>query len=272
MTGQPRFRGFTLIELLIVIAIIGLLVALLAPAANAVRMNMNRMGCAINLKQIGTGIELYYQTWDRFPPGGWGWRPFSVPKGTPPDTYRQLAWSALILDYLDAKGVSSLLNIDKAFDSAANTTAAAMVVSLYICPAVPTKPFNPSGRAPSHYGGMYGERITSPNNPPKGLMIYDTTFQKREVTDGIAQTIIVSEDSTNSGGEWINGLNVFDQAYAINQAPAIENDMRSEHKGGVNSLFADGSVKFLNQYMDLKIVAAICTREGGELIDRNAIE
>jgi prepilin-type processing-associated H-X9-DG protein len=119
---------------------------------------------------------------------------------------------------------------------------------------------------------MYGERITSPNNPPKGLMIYDTTFQKREVTDGIAQTIIVSEDSTNSGGEWINGLNVFDQAYAINQAPAIENDMRSEHKGGVNSLFADGSVKFLNQYMDLKIVAAICTREGGELIDRNAIE
>ena len=267
-----RNRGFTLIELLIVIAIIGLLVALLTPAIQSVRMNMSRLSCATNLKQIGIAFDLYHQTWDCFPPGGWGWRPFSVPKGTPPDTYRQLAWSALILDYLEAKGVSDLLNIDRAFDSPANTTAAGMVVSLYICPAVRTKPYSSSGRATSHYGGMYGERITSPNNPPKGVMIYDRTFQKKEITDGITQTIIVSEDSTNSGGEWINGLNIFDQAYPINQAPAIENDMRSEHPSGVNSLFADGSVKFLNQHMDLKLLAGLCTRAGGEFINTSGME
>ena len=43
----------------------------------------------------------------------------------------------------------------------------------------------------------------------------------------------------------INGRNIFDQAYAVNAAPGFENDLRSEHPGGANVLFADGHVIFL---------------------------
>ena len=128
---------------------------------------------------------------------------------------------------------------------------------------------------------MFGERITSPNSPPKGVMIYDTTFRKTDVTDGLGKTVLISEDSINPtfGGEWINAHNVFDQAFAIGKAPVYENDMRSQHfggvgitSGGVNALFADGTVKFLDQSIDLKVLAAICTRAGGEWFDFSVID
>ena len=42
------------------------------------------------------------------------------------------------------------------------------------------------------------------------------------------------------------------------------------HKGGQNVLFGDGSVKFLNEAVDIGIVAALVTRNGAGSIDLNA--
>src|SRR6185295_9752610 len=48
-----RRAGFTLVELLCVIAIIGILIALLLPAIQAARDNARMASCGNNLKQIG---------------------------------------------------------------------------------------------------------------------------------------------------------------------------------------------------------------------------
>jgi prepilin-type processing-associated H-X9-DG protein len=95
-------------------------------------------------------------------------------------------------------------------------------------------------------------------------MLYGQTVRIRDIIDGTAHTLMISEDCLCKNMQWINGLNVFDVAYPINTAPVFENDPRSKHSGGVNGLMADGSARFLCNELDVKILAAICTRNGGE--------
>ena len=66
-------------------------------------------------------------------------------------------------------------------------------------------------------------------------------------------------------GEWANGENIFDQGRRINTS--MHNEMWSDHGGGINTLYSDGSVHFLDEDTDAKVIQALCTRDGGEMID-----
>src|SRR5690349_18822231 len=81
--GHPR-RGFTLIELLAVLAVIGILVALLLPAVQSAREAARRARCIGNLRQVGLAMHAYHDVHNVLPPAKkgccWGtWLVFVLP-------------------------------------------------------------------------------------------------------------------------------------------------------------------------------------------------
>jgi prepilin-type N-terminal cleavage/methylation domain-containing protein len=78
-TGREARFGLTLIELLVAIAVIGLLLALLVPAVQAVRESARKTQCKNNLKQLSLAALNFESVHKQLPGGGWGfqWQGFS---------------------------------------------------------------------------------------------------------------------------------------------------------------------------------------------------
>ena len=92
-------KGFTIIELLVVIAIIVVLVALLLPSIQKVRESANRVTCANNMRQIGTGLLEYHRTLKYLPPAVLIANGVSSPNSQYVDFGPN--WAVLILPYID---------------------------------------------------------------------------------------------------------------------------------------------------------------------------
>ena len=69
-SDRSRCRGLTLVEVLAVIAIIGLLMALLMPAMNQARELGRKAACNNNLRHIGSASALHLERHGTFPSGG----------------------------------------------------------------------------------------------------------------------------------------------------------------------------------------------------------
>src|SRR5262245_40963256 len=91
--SEPMRRGTSLLETLVVLALIGLMGALLMPAVQKARAAANRTVCRNNLHQIGLGIHMYHDAHEVLPfarvcPAPWqGGRDPRCLLASPPTTY-----------------------------------------------------------------------------------------------------------------------------------------------------------------------------------------
>lgn len=130
-----------------------------------------------------------------------------------------------------------------------------------------------------------GATNTSPGKvATNGVISYQGGVPFRRITDGTSNTAIISEsgwgdpDSQGTRAWWIGSANTWfynarNVTYALNSAPLptpIRNDagLGSEHPGGCHFGMADGSAQFLSEDIELAVLFAYASRDGGELLER----
>jgi prepilin-type N-terminal cleavage/methylation domain-containing protein/prepilin-type processing-associated H-X9-DG protein len=271
---QPLRRAFTLIELLVVIAMIGILVALLLPAIQAAREAARRTQCVNNLKQLGTALHNYHDTFGKLPPGwvdsgnfGWGWNVFLFP-------------------FMEQQSFYDRLQVDQKTLIQVNNNAATQPLLLTVLPNLrcPSDTANEAGEqtvglnanqrpvATSNYVGSRGffsmangDTSNDPvvdNTLNNGVFYANSRVRLADILDGTTNTLALGEkgiDSANltatppiraacwaGDGRAQNG-NAVTACVRGKMNQGNQNNFSSAHSGGANFAMCDASVRFLSE-------------------------
>src|SRR5262245_12807051 len=291
-SSRSRRRGFTLIELLVVIAIIAILIGLLLPAVQKVREAAARMSCTNNLKQLAISVHSYHDANNVFPVNG------PAPGGSYQFSLNGQAWSwlARILPDIEQANLSQQMNIP--FNTLAGTgSLLASPVKTFQCPSDSTsQPRTDAadlGSPPvgqTNYKGVCGNNwawgnypYTPPDGNANGLDAGNGIFFRTDYTrpltmvgiaDGTSNTFLIGEDipermrwcswpyANNATGTCAIPLN-----YWNGNSSDWPNgySFRSKHTNGANFAFADGSVQFVSETIDLTVYQAMASYAGGEV-------
>src|SRR3954470_5863398 len=287
-------RAFTLVEILVVIAIIGLLVALLFPAVQSSREASRRLQCTNNLKQIGLAFLNFESSHRVFPPGY-----VSQFDASGNDTGPGWGWAAMILPQMDESPIYNVIHFDLPIEHPMNGVRVASIPN-YLCP---TEDFRhvwqakrPDGSpicevAESNYVAMFG--TTEPGVDGDGMFFRNSKIKMSDISDGTSKTIAAGERTHQLGrATWVGSVTqavLFpeddnSQSQAVPETGAgmtlghagegigpggtggDVNQFYGLHGQGANFVFADGHVSFLLTSMDYDTYLALATRAGDEPI------
>jgi prepilin-type N-terminal cleavage/methylation domain-containing protein len=301
VAGRRRYRrrGFSLIELLVVVAIVTLLLGLTAAAVQQAREAASRLRCANNLRQIGLALLHHHDIYNVFPSnGGWdGKQTIPSVTGQPVSVYTRDrgsgqtfhwgvgdpqrspwqqtgSWLSALLPFIEQQNI---------YQQRSWTTP----VELYICPSrrLPLSYSVQSDQFGEYEGGgwTWGKTDYAGN----ALVIQGLALENRrqllriaQITDGTSQTALAGEKAFDpqvqtpttwywdepfflggSGSTARKGILVVPDGPGT---PFREN--WGAPPAGAQFVFADGSVRVIYFNINWRIVSAMLTPQGGELI------
>jgi prepilin-type N-terminal cleavage/methylation domain-containing protein/prepilin-type processing-associated H-X9-DG protein len=291
---QPR-KAMTLIELLVVIAIIAVLIALLVPAVQKVREAANRAACTNNLKQLGLALHNYHDTNRKFPP--------VKVEGPAPEARvfgpTKHGMGVFLLPYIERQDLYAQYRWDVGGGDQGNQLVGTTHVNVFQCPSAEPNRYMYIGNFKTYGGkGACGDYAPTEGVDPvlanKGALELNVFTRIADITDGASNTILLTEDAGRPRA-WRAGRAGDDQVFlgcgwcgynnpliikgstpdgqtlpgpcAINCTN--DGEIYSFHPGGANAVFADASVHFLRDNMSIKVLAALITRAGGEVVQGN---
>ncbi|PHQ32431.1 DUF1559 domain-containing protein [Rhodopirellula bahusiensis] len=274
-------RAFTLVELLVVIAIIGVLVGLLLPAVQAAREAARRMSCANNMAQITLATHNYEFAMEHLPPGTTN--PTGPIVNTPNGEH--ISYLVRLLPYIEQQGAADDFDLTASTYAPVNAKVRAYQIPAFLCPSFPFGMNSDETAGLSNYAGCHHDVEAAIDEDNNGLLFLNSEVRYREIYDGSSHTILIGEmiptlaslgwasgtrASLRNTGTLIGGGIQTIGAMGVGEEkdpPEFVGGFASEHPGGGNFGFADGSVRFLTHSIDPQILTYLGHRADGEFVD-----
>ncbi|HJZ59521.1 MAG TPA: DUF1559 domain-containing protein [Gemmataceae bacterium] len=265
--SRLRAGGFSLIELLVVIAIIAILIGLTLAAVQRVRESASRANCMNRLRQQGLAVLHYESANSRLPPGAVS-GPFA-PLGIP-DGVSHGMWPFL-LPHLEQAPAASRYRFDLPFDHLDNQPAATAHIPVLVCPNADPERIE-QWDPPPKYGAVADYAPVEVNpfladigvidgvSNFEGTMPVNGMVKLTDITDGTSNTLLLVEAGGRPGVAWSSPM----IPVGLKQFFAGSGGL---HRNGTPVCMADGSVHFLRDSTDLRVVGKLATRSGGETVD-----
>lgn len=292
--------GITLIQLLVVIAILAILLGLLLPAVQKVRMAATRMKSQNNMKQLGLACHNYHDVNGKFPPG---------------NDANSFSAMARLLPYIEQENVFRMIDFTKASTDQANANMRKLKIVVFISDRDPVHAVGEFG--PNNYLMNAGSKPALADND--GVFYQDSQVRLADITDGSSNTVMAGETLRGDGGaqavdvkrqhvvldkaaldgikeeagvqefknnqkiagdrcfSWMDGR-FLQTTFTMTRLPNdAKPDVSCAGLGGLSSLrsmdglvqvlFCDGSVRAVNAGQPMSTWKALATRNGGEVIN-----
>jgi prepilin-type N-terminal cleavage/methylation domain-containing protein len=302
MPGEHFRRGLTLMELLVVVAIIGLVIALALPAIQAAREAGRRTQCQNNLHQISLAVDAFYDSMRRYPPGQ-----FNGTYGHGPNS-RAWNWLAQVLPFAEQRNLYEFGNVQN--QTLSQSAATATPVPFFLCPSSAAMDDGPRldagnlvglpvGRSTykAVSGANWGDDTSFTPSPFQlatnwrhvgtngsydgldngdGIMFrsdYKSPRTKQIIRDGTSSTFLLGEDvpDENAWVSWPYANNGYGTCaippnlHGLNPIDYPNTwSFRSRHPGGLHFAVADGSVRFVADAISLEVYRRLATIHGNE--------
>lgn len=221
------------------------LMALLLPAVQSSREAARRAQSTNNLKQIGLAMHNYHDVFKALPAA------HNVDATGRP----LLSWRVHILPFIEQQPLYEQFRLDEPWDSEHNSRLIPLMPPVYRSPLSQTEEGKTVYLGNAGPDGVFQSPVAGPSRDkfPRG-----TEF--RQITDGLSNTIMAVEASDQSAIIWTKPDDL---------TPDPENPLRGlvgARPGGFLVLLCDGSVRILQPDIDHRVLKALFTAAGGEVV------
>jgi hypothetical protein len=184
------------------------------------------------MKQIGLALHNYHAAYNQLPPA------YTVDE----NGNKLHSWRVAILPFMEQQALYQQIDLSKPWDAPENAGVASTAVSAYACPSKVGDPLMTTYVAVVDPSGMFEGAIP-------------TRFG--QATDGLASTILFVETEHQNEVHWMSPED-------IDLPTLLELAEDDSHAGGGHMVFGDGAVKFITNSIEVGLLEALVTKDGGE--------